>query len=316
MCSAAVETMAYARSGGVPWHGLGFAVNDDLTPEEMQIAAGLDWKVETVPIYLGNGKQIADNYAIVRSTDNRVLSLCGKRFVPTQNENVFEFFKEYVSAAQASMETAGSLHDGREIWALAKLNEGFSVWGDRVEGYLFLANSHKPGTTLRVGICLTRIVCMNTLMMGEDEAKGNGNYYRFYHSRQFTPKIQERVKEEMGIARHQIEHFKHQAEVLARFQMNEKLAVNTVINVFGKPDEKEVDQPRVVGKIMDLFEGQAIGADMRSANGTAWGLLNATTEYLDHHAGRGVDTRLHSAWMGNGAQKKLKMFNQLIKLAA
>ena len=36
--------MAYA--GDLPWHGLGVRVGDDLTPKEMQIAAGLDWSVQ------------------------------------------------------------------------------------------------------------------------------------------------------------------------------------------------------------------------------------------------------------------------------
>ena len=38
-----VETMAYA--GEVPWHGLGVQVEENLTPDEMLVAAGLDWTV-------------------------------------------------------------------------------------------------------------------------------------------------------------------------------------------------------------------------------------------------------------------------------
>ena len=38
-----VETMAYA--GKVPWHGLGRKVSDNMSPEEMLVAAQLDWSV-------------------------------------------------------------------------------------------------------------------------------------------------------------------------------------------------------------------------------------------------------------------------------
>ena len=41
--------MAYA--GEVPWHGLGVPVSNDLTPTQMMEKAGLDWKVETRPLY-------------------------------------------------------------------------------------------------------------------------------------------------------------------------------------------------------------------------------------------------------------------------
>ncbi len=44
-----VETMAYANA--VPWHGLGEQVADDLTPEEMGKAAGLDWTVSQHPVF-------------------------------------------------------------------------------------------------------------------------------------------------------------------------------------------------------------------------------------------------------------------------
>lgn len=43
-------SMAYA--GELPWHGLGVKVSNDLTPEQMMQAAGLDWEVEkTPPVY-------------------------------------------------------------------------------------------------------------------------------------------------------------------------------------------------------------------------------------------------------------------------
>ena len=48
---AAVETMAYAASGGVPWHRSGTPVSDDMTVEQMLQAAGLDWTVSTRPMY-------------------------------------------------------------------------------------------------------------------------------------------------------------------------------------------------------------------------------------------------------------------------
>jgi hypothetical protein len=44
-----VETMAYANQ--VPWHGLGNAVDSTMTPQEMLIAAEIDWTVSKRPAY-------------------------------------------------------------------------------------------------------------------------------------------------------------------------------------------------------------------------------------------------------------------------
>ena len=37
--------MAFRVSKGQCWHGLGTPIADDLTPEQMMIAAGLNWTV-------------------------------------------------------------------------------------------------------------------------------------------------------------------------------------------------------------------------------------------------------------------------------
>ena len=41
--SANIETMAYA--GQEPWHGLGNAVEEGISTQDMLVAAGLDWTV-------------------------------------------------------------------------------------------------------------------------------------------------------------------------------------------------------------------------------------------------------------------------------
>jgi hypothetical protein len=57
-------------------------------------------------------------------------------------------------------------------------------------------------------------------------------------------------------------------------------------------------------KVMELFEGKAIGYGMTGTMGTKWGLLNAVTEYIDHDRGHNVDSRISNAWFGNGNRLK------------
>jgi hypothetical protein len=59
------------------------------------------------------------------------------------------------------------------------------------------------------------------------------------------------------------------------------------------------------------------GADLPSAHGTAWGLVNAVTGYVDHQKrARSVDHRLDSAWFGPGAQLKQAAWDEAVKLVA
>ena len=120
----AVETMAYA--GELPWHGLGVKVAEDLTPREMQEAAGLDWTVEKLPMFANKGGtdiRIPSQQALVRSTDNKVLSVIGQNWEPVQNDEAFDFFVDFVKQGNMQMHTAGSLQDGKMVWALAKVDD-------------------------------------------------------------------------------------------------------------------------------------------------------------------------------------------------
>jgi hypothetical protein len=42
------------------------------------------------------------------------------------------------------------------------------------------------------------------------------------------------------------------------------------------------------------------------AGETAWGGLNAITHYIDHGKRGNADSRLHSAWFGEGANQRKK----------
>jgi hypothetical protein len=50
-----------------------------------------------------------------------------------------------------------------------------------------------------------------------------------------------------------------------------------------------------------LLQGGQIGAAaLDTTKGSAWGLLNAANQHIDHKAGRSADARVKSAWFGHG----------------
>ena len=63
-----VESMAYA--GEVPWHGLGRKVSNDLAPEQMMRAVGVDWEVHKAPSYATyNGQNIPTGQKVFPHTN-------------------------------------------------------------------------------------------------------------------------------------------------------------------------------------------------------------------------------------------------------
>ena len=157
-------SMAYV--GETPWHGLGVRLPDEVAPYQMMEAAGLDWAVEKQALVTAEGAAVTEKEALVRTSDNKVLDIVGKNWNPVQNEEAFNFFNDFCATGGMSMHTAGSLKGGQVVWALAKVNDSFELFGgDKVESYLLFSNPHKFGQAIDVRFTPIRVVCNNTLTL-------------------------------------------------------------------------------------------------------------------------------------------------------
>lgn len=307
-----VETMAYA--GETPWHGLGTPVRSDLTPQQMLEKAGLDWTVEKIPSYIttATGEQIATgDSALVRSSDNSILSNVSGDWNPVQNTTAFEFFNDFVMAGDMEMHTAGSLREGRNVWALAKVKESFEILGgDKVESYLLFSNPHEYGKCVDIRFTPIRVVCNNTLTLSL--AGTTDLMVRLNHRRVFDPDM---VTRTLGIASTKMKTYKEAAEFLASKRytvdnLNEYLASVFPSLTKGEKEEKKLSRPAETAlSVMDTQPGAEFGA------GSWWQAFNAVTFSIDHVLGHSDETRLQSAWYGQNRQRKVKALEKAIEMA-
>ena len=78
-----------------------------------------------------------------------------------------------------------------------------------------------------------------------------------------------------------------------------------------KRENYPLEKNRAYCKIVDLFEESAKGIEL--VGRTKWGMLNAVTEYVDHHIpSRSNDARLNNAWFGTGEKLKQQAMQLLI----
>ena len=297
--------------GKFPWHGLGTKVSDDLTPNQIMVKAGLDWSVDKVPTYAKVGDievPTGQEEALVRSSDNKVLTQVGKKWYPVQNEEAFEFFSEYCYAGDMSMETAGSLRDGKMVWGLAKVKESFSVGKeDQVDSYLLFANPHEYGKSIDIRFTPIRVVCNNTLSMALASVKNQGA--KLNHRKVFDA---DHVKETMGLASEKFAQYKEVAEFLASKKFSSKAIIEYYNEVFprtyqGKKEVKVKTYKDLSANGQDAYavlETQP-GAELGAKN-TWWDALNSVTYLTDHKLGRESDSRMASAWFGRNQTRKIK----------
>lgn len=308
-----VETMAYA--GELPWHGLGTKVSNDLTPEQMMDAAGLNWEVEELQSFVRfNGQEVATGQkSLVRKTDGKVLTNVGANWNPVQNATAFEFFNDYVMAGDMEMHTAGSLKEGQVVWALAKVKESFDLFGgDQVDSYLLFSNPHQYGKSIDIRFTPIRVVCNNTLTFSLSQ-----NAERSVKVGHRTAFDAESVKTTLGIAHEKFAKYKEMAQFLGtkRFSMDSLIAYyNDVFpNTSRTNENKTVDNLSRNAKLcMDVIDTQP-GAEY--AEGTWWQAFNSVTYVTDHVQGRNAENRLHSQWFGGNQLRKIKAAEKAVEYA-
>jgi phage/plasmid-like protein (TIGR03299 family) len=320
-----VASMAY--NGETPWHGLGKKVPADLTPAQMCEAGGVDWKVEKrqTSIILNGKKVFTPAHSLVRLPNGRnvkeesILTFLpsGKTWHEHQNEEAFEFFNEFVASGDMTMETAGSLKEGRYVWALARIKESFYVVKkkDEVQSYLLFTNPHEFGKSIDVRFTPVRVVCNNTLTLALD-AKASQRVASSHRN----PFDATAVKEKLGLASYKLGQYKERAQFLATKRYTVEQMKEYFMTVFPANESrakegstrtaKELHKGAVTG--MAIVDQQP-GADI--APGTFWNLFNAATFYTNHLAGKREDTRVHSLWYGDAMKQNQLALNTAVEMA-
>jgi phage/plasmid-like protein (TIGR03299 family) len=289
--------------------------------EEALVAAGLDWKVTTEPLFSGAQEQV-EAMLTRRSSDNSILGVVGPNYVPLQNTEAFDFFKPFIDEKAAAIETAGSLRHGKRVWVLAKINRDPLVikGNDIVEKYVLLSNSHDGSLAVRVGFTPVRVVCNNTLSMAINS--NASKLIRIKHTKNVAANL-ESVQEIMNLADSEFETTAQQYRMLTQKDINSKdleKYVKIVFNTHQKlaevgGDLGSLSNKKILEAVVPLFE-KGRGNDMAEIKGTYWAAYNAVNEYLQYERGSDNSNRMDNMWFGDSARLNKKALETALILAA
>lgn len=290
-----------------PWKGLGVDVSPNLSPAELVFKVKLDFEVTRVQSGLP---------------------------ISFANEEMFQFFKSFSEYGDATLETIGTLDNGRIVWALASLNEEFTLKeADRVKGYLLLYSRNETRDSIEIKFAAVRSASSSMLPITSKARTTFKNVCRRAFTAEFpfmTPNsgnfeepMIRKTQEAIGLGREAISAFGSDAERLANKKVDDQMANRYMFDVF-QPNtadklssigDKEINE-RADKKTRIGIEAikMAPGQDLESAHMTAWGLLNAVTYAVDHRIGSDQDSRLRVAWFGPNAKIKKRAFELALEL--
>jgi phage/plasmid-like protein (TIGR03299 family) len=200
-----IETMdVVGLRGQQAWHRLGVVIQDNLTALEAAERFGLTWKVDGYPLFAESPKaaaaletladviqsgasggtilhalhefqalrlEVETHKANVRTSDNdgnpvnELLGVVGADYQVCQNRELAEFTDALAQSGKVTIESCGSIRNGKRVWFLAK-GDAFTIGGtDEVLPYVLVSNGHDGGQSIRVTPTTVRVVCSNTLHM-------------------------------------------------------------------------------------------------------------------------------------------------------
>ncbi|MYM32086.1 DUF932 domain-containing protein [Duganella sp. CY15W] len=313
-----LETMAYLHE--TPWHGLGNQLSSGQPVEVWTQQAGMDWRICESPVHFmtdgANGPGVIASYpenkVLFRSDTQVPLSVVSQRFQVVQPREILEFYRDLTEVSGFELETAGVLKGGRKIWALARTGQSSMLKGNDVSNaYVLLATACDGTLATTAQFTSIRVVCNNTLAVALGASNGA---IKVRHNTAFDAQS---VKRQLGISVSTWNFFMYQMKGLSERKVKTHEAMNYLARVFSDETKAGSDNAsdRTMAKVMTLFDGHGRGAELASSKGTAFGLLNSVTQFIDHdRRARSTDHRLESAWFGQGAALKARALDQALMM--
>lgn len=272
--SANIETMFYVREK--PWHGLGKRVEEALTSEEALVAAGLDWTIESCPVFDAKRREIKGYRANTRSTDGAVMGIVTPKYQIVQNADAFAFTDALIGEG-IKYETAGSLNGGKRIWLLGKMPER-KILGDKFEPYICFVNTHDGSGAVRACMTPIRVVCNNTLNAALQGAKRS---WSTPHRGNVQMRLEE-ARETLQLADLYMTRLDEEADRLANEKMDDGQIVTALASMFPIPDDATDRQKRTVETAKDGIMICMLRPDLAQFLHTKWGFINAVSDYVGH----------------------------------
>lgn len=264
------------------WSNIGKDVSQCRNLNHVLTASGLDYEVTKKPVFAQDGgnnptfKPIPNRFVTTRNNDGHMYDVVSDKFQIVQNRDAFDFVN--YMGNDLTFEKAGETSNGM-VYIIGKLPE-VNILGDAFTPHVIFRNGFSGKVKITAAICPLRIVCQNQFNFA---FRNTQNAVTIRHVGNAEAKLQE-AREVLKLSAN------YMAEINAM--------ANQYVGVKLTPDqlEKVVNQMFPMANIesMNSFKRHQLEAartafvnaynadDNGNFRGTAWGLINAYTDYITH----------------------------------
>lgn len=277
---------------------------------------------------------------IYRSDTGAILGLASEKYEIFQNEEMVEVMDAIAKDGGITYEVAGGLGKGERVWVLAQIPDlCYDVKGDAMKQYLTIFTSHDGSSALNIFPTTVRVVCANTWRAAtverqKMEAKHGKQTVKAGYSIKHTRNMKDMVKQAVDAFAAAVEcnkfsreFYRSLAEVPATSAMRDEFFGFIVDGGKDESDRAEEISKRTAARRdakrdeLNMLLRSATNQTAAAA-GTAWGLWNCASEWIDHLAptrkvgSKSEDAaRFESSQFGGGADLKDAAMTKIAELA-
>lgn len=256
------------------WNKIGTDIREANSVKEALQISGMDYEVVKAPIYLSNGKRIPDQFATKKKGTDEVFGIVGKDYTIVQNEEAFSFVDGIVQEGLSFVKAGETSYMN---YIIASLPDQY-IMDDKFTPYIIFQNSFIGASTVKACICPLRIVCQNQFAM---EFRKSQNKISLRHSTSVHNRLAE-AQQTLQFVADYMNIFKKHAEEMATTKVSDKAFEDIVDQYFLVDPEASTRKVNTINDRRTIFLNAYNAEDNQNFKGTAWGLVNAFSDYITH----------------------------------
>lgn len=281
------------------WTNIGRDVSECKNMDQVLRKSGLDYTVEKCMLFAEVDKgpesfeyvddqnrllEVPNRFVTARTSDGHLYDVVSDKFEVVQNKDAFDFVN-YMSD-DIMFEKAGETQSGM-VYIIGKLPE-VNILGDAFIPHVIFRNGFTGKVKISAAITPLRVVCQNQFNIAFKEAQ---NTISIRHTTNAEIKLQE-AAETLKMSAEYMKKLNEEAERYAGVKLD-KFQVNRVLNDLFPMQDKDSMNPYKLVRLEEArtqFMNAYNAGDNQNFQGTAWGLINAYTDYITHKVPTGPST--------------------------
>lgn len=271
------------------WHAIGKSVEECKSMEHVLRASGLDYEVTKEPIFMEDPTDptgearitIPNRFVTVRSSDYHPYDVVSDKFEVVQNRDAFDFVN--YMGEDLRFEKAGETQNGM-VYIIGKLPE-VDILGDSFTPHVIFRNGFTGKVKITAAICPLRIVCQNQFNIAFKETQ---NAITIRHVQNAEAKLQE-AKEVLKLSADYMARLNEMAKEYAGIRMTPEQVDKVLNELFPMNNIEQMNafKRHQLEAAREAFMRAYNAGDNGNHRGTAWGLVNAYTDYITHRVPTG-----------------------------